>query len=234
MCLRKLCLYAMLATMLSGAAGKRLNRQVFDRPALPVQFLPVQLHPVQSKNARNLGVGKLLVASRNIGDPQFAKSVILLVRYDDKGALGLMLNRRTEIPISRALEGVKGAKERTDTVYLGGPVETPDVFALFRSSGKVEGAEPVFDGVYWITSKELFEQTMSSRPEPGVFHVYLGYAGWTPVQLQKEVELGVWFIFPGEASVVFNADPGGLWQGMIRKTELEMARRGWVGDWVGQ
>ena len=241
MSLRKLCFYAILATMLTFAAAEKLNRHVkeFDVPEVDTwadgpplaasfrvesQVPPADFLPVQSQNAKSLGVGKLLVASRNLGDPLFAKTVILLVRYDAQGVLGLFLNRRTAIPLSRALESMKAAKNRSDPVYLGGPVETPAVFGLFQSAAKIEGAEHIFDGVYLITSKPLFEQTLTARPDAGVFHVYLGYAGWTQEQLKKEVELGAWFIFPAEASTVFKADPDSLWREMIRKTELQLAR----------
>lgn len=241
MSLRKLSFYAMLATMFAFAAAAKLNRHLQElevpemdtwekSPSLAGSFRlksetpPADFIPVQSKNATSLRAGKLLVASRNLGDPYFAKTVILLVRYNDEGVLGLILNRRTDIPISRALEGMKAAKDRSDPVYLGGPVETAQAFALFQSPAKIEGAEPIFDGVYLVSSKPLFERTFSARPAPGVFHVYLGYAAWTQDQLQKEVALGAWFIFPGEASTVFNADPESVWLEMIRKTELELVR----------
>jgi putative AlgH/UPF0301 family transcriptional regulator len=236
----KLYFYVTLATLLIFAAAEELNRhlkesappemdRLADGPALAAGFPaknqtpPGDLHRVQFKNAKSLGLGKVLVASRNLGDPHFVKTVILLVQYDAKGVLGLMLNRRTNIPISRALEGVKAAKDRSDPVYIGGPVETPAVFALLQSPAKIEGAEPIFDHVYFIAAKPLFEQTISARPAPDVFHIYLGYAGWTQEQLQKEVELGAWFVFPPETNAVFNSDPDSLWQEMIHKTELEMA-----------
>jgi putative AlgH/UPF0301 family transcriptional regulator len=74
-----------------------------------------------------------------------------------------------------------------------------------------------------VSSKTLFEQTISARPDPSVFHVYLGYAGWNQDQLRKEVELGSWFIFPADTETVFNADPDSLWSQMIQKTELKLA-----------
>lgn len=248
---RNLCFYALLAAGLASAAVGRLSPHLVQadvpqtsecRNNLPsaAQFaaesetLRADFLPVQSRNADNLGAGKLLVASRNLGDPQFAKTVILLVRYDAQGVLGLMLNRRTHVPLSRALESLKAAKNRSDPVYLGGPVQMPAVFALFKPQAKLEGAEHVFDGVYLITAKPLFEQTISARPDPGVFHVYLGYAGWSQPQLQQEVQLGAWFIFPAEASTVFNADPDSLWLEMIRKTEMQFARneaRDRIGIW---
>jgi putative AlgH/UPF0301 family transcriptional regulator len=207
---------------LAASGGKdELQAAVF----LPVQsFLPVHCFlPVQSRNPKSLGNGKLLVASRSLGDPHFAKTVVLLVRFDAQGVVGLILNRRTDVPISRALENLKAAKGRSDQVYLGGPVGVPGVFALLESPSKIDGAEHVFGGIYLISAKAVFEKTMSARPNPDVFHVYLGYAGWTEDQLRKEVELGAWFIFPAETSTVFNSDPDSLWPRMIEKTELNMA-----------
>ena len=67
---------------------------------------------------------------------------------------------------------------------------------------------------------------MSTRPDPSVFHVYLGYAGWTKDQLRREVALGAWFVFPADASTVFNSDPNTLWPQMIRKTDQKFARSG--------
>jgi putative AlgH/UPF0301 family transcriptional regulator len=188
------------------------------------EILPTIFLPFQSRNADALAVGKLLVASRDLTDPNFAQTVILLVHYDAQGVLGLVLNRRTHVPLSRVLQDLKAAKDRSDPVYLGGPVDTPSVFALFQSSAKIEGAERIFDGIYLISAKNVFEQAIGTRPDPGVFHVYLGYAGWNQDQLRKEVELGAWFIFPAETSTVFNSDPDSLWTQMIRKTELKLAR----------
>jgi putative AlgH/UPF0301 family transcriptional regulator len=97
------------------------------------------------------------------------------------------------------------------------------VTALLKSPDKVEGAEHIFGGVYLITTKTLLEQTLAGRPDPQVFHVYLGYAGWANIQLRKEVELGAWFIFPADTDAVFNPDPGSLWSQMIRKTQQKLA-----------
>jgi putative AlgH/UPF0301 family transcriptional regulator len=179
--------------------------------------------PVQSKNPENLGIGKLLVASRDLADPIFAKTVVLLVHYDAESVVGLMVNRRSDVPLSRVFEQLKAAKTRSDLVYLGGPVEISAVFALLRSRAKLKTAERILGDIYLISTKSVFEKTLSARADPGVFHVYLGYAGWTPDQLRKEVEVGAWFIFQGDAQTVFNSDPDNLWAQMIRKTELRMA-----------
>ncbi len=177
-------------------------------------------------DSTDLGVGRLLVASRNLGDPNFAETVVLLVRYDADGVVGLVLNRRTDIPLSEALEGMPAAKDLSDPVYLGGPVDRRAVFALLRSQAKVEGADHVFDGVHLIHSQPLFDKTLSARPDPGALHVYVGYAGWSDAQLRAEVALGSWFILPADAKTVFDSDPDTLWPRMIHRTELQVAAAG--------
>jgi len=190
------------------------------------ELLPALFLPIQSKNPQDLGVGKLLVASRELADPIFAKTVVLLVHYDTEGVAGLILNRRTEVPLSRVLDGLKAAQQRSDPIYLGGPVETPAVFALLQSPAKVEGAQHIFGAVYLISTKTLFEQTISTRVDSSRFHVYLGSAGWTNDQLRKEVEAGAWFIFQADVGTVFDSDPDSLWSKMIQKTELKLAGNG--------
>jgi putative AlgH/UPF0301 family transcriptional regulator len=235
MSLCKLCFFTVLATIIAFVAVGRFNVQIKgfeDRSNWVKAFRaeneirPTVFLPVQSKNVRDLGAGKLLVASRGLADPFFAKTVVLLVHYDAEGVVGLILNRRTDVPLSRVLEELKAAKHLSDPVYLGGPVETAAVFALLQSREKVEGAQHIFGAVYLISTKTLFEQTISSRPDPSGFHVYLGSAGWTNDQLRKEVELGAWFIFPADAETVFDSDPDSLWSQMIQKTELKVAGSG--------
>ena len=178
----------------------------------------------QTKNTNDLGAAKLLVASRDLADPSFVKTVILLVHDEGDKVLGLILNRRTDIQLSAALPALKAAKGRGDRMYSGGPVDATTVFAMIESPGKVEGAPRVFDDVYLILTRALLEQNIAARRDPGVFHIYLGYAGWTSDQLKREVELGAWFVFPADAATIFDTDPDTLWSRMIRKTEQKMAR----------
>jgi putative AlgH/UPF0301 family transcriptional regulator len=172
----------------------------------------------------DLAVGKMLVASRDLGDPNFAKAVILLVRFDeDKGAVGLTINKRTDIPISRAFQDLKEAKGRTDPIYIGGPVELNTVMALLKTGSKPDGASRVFGDVYLISDKDLLTQALASKAEAAEFHAYVGYAGWGPGQLEHEVELGAWHIMPASAAMVFHADPDALWERLIKQTELQIA-----------
>ena len=227
MSLAKLGFFAVLATIVAQAPQIANNLDVPNRVAASyatTQISSAIPFPVQSENPELLGVGKTLVASRSLGDPNFAQTVILLVQYDAGGVVGLILNRRTELPLSRVLGDYKAAKDRSDTVYFGGPVDSQQIWALCKSPAKLDGATQICHGVYQIATKAQLEQTLTDRAAAKALHVYLGYAGWQADQLRKEMELGAWFVFPGDAETVFNSDPDFLWPQMIRKTELQMAR----------
>jgi putative transcriptional regulator len=176
--------------------------------------------PAQSVRPEDLGGGKVLVATKDLRDPNFAKTVILLVRYDDEGVVGLVINHRSTVPLSRLFEDLK---DQTGPVYVGGPVETKSVLALLRSRVKPADAERVLADVSLIASENLLQKTLSSGGEPDNVRVYLGYAGWTVPQLENEVEQGAWFIFPGAASLVFDSNPDSLWSRLIRRTEERIA-----------
>lgn len=181
--LRALRLFEVLAVLVGLLAVGSFNNRVEDFDRFPSNAQPrgsapaAVLLPVQFRDPTGLGLGKVLVASRDLDDPRFAETVILLVRYDAQGAVGLVLNRRTKFQISQVLNDLKGAKGCSDPVYLGGPLEPRLTFGLFQSTAKIEGAENVFGGVYLITAKTIFEQTLSTRPNAGFFRAYLGYAG---------------------------------------------------------
>ncbi len=179
---------------------------------------------IVTAQTKDLDAAPLLVASRDLTDPNFAKTVILIVHHDGDGVVGLILNRRTDVPLSKVFEGMETARQRTDPVFLGGPVDGAAVFALVRSTFKVEGAEHVFGDVYLIVAKGVLEQTIAEKPDKDNFHVFMGYAGWTHDQLRKEVELGAWSILQADTGPVFDSNPESLWLRMIRKTEQKRAQ----------
>jgi putative transcriptional regulator len=179
----------------------------------------------QSTRESDLGIGKILVASRDLSDPAFAESVILLVRYDETGTVGLMINHPTGMPISHALRDLKLGEDRSDPVYRGGPVEPISVLALLRSRVQPDGAAPVFGDVYMVSTKVVLEKTLAKDPAPDEFRVYLGYCGWTRSQLENEVRTGAWQIFNRSAEMVFDSDAKSLWHRLIDRAEQHVASR---------
>jgi putative transcriptional regulator len=173
--------------------------------------------------AEDLGAGKLLVAARGMPDPSFAETVILLISYDGDGAAGLILNRKTDVRVSRALRELKEAEGVSNPVFIGGPVELQSVLALLRSPSTPEDARNIVGDVYLIRSQKLLQETLKSKADSGRFRVYLGYAGWGPGQLEREMRAGGWHVLKEPANTVFDADPGTLWMRLISKTESQIA-----------
>ncbi len=173
---------------------------------------------------KDLAQGRFLVASRELMDPNFGQTVVLLIRYGEEGAAGLVVNRRTKIPLSRVFEDLKGGKRPSDPAYLGGPVGITGVLGLLRSPDKPKEADLVVGDVSVTSSKALLEKKVSAGEPSSAFRVYLGYAGWGKGQLEREVRIGAWHIFRGGAELVFDDNPGSLWQRMIQRAETRIAR----------
>lgn len=180
----------------------------------------------QSNRAEDLAVGKLLVTPRGAPDPLFAQSVILLVRYNESGALGLMVNRRSTVPISRALRELNGAAAHSDPVFIGGPVELNTVFALTRTPRKPEGATPVFGNIYFIAGKTALEKALTGSFDSSALRIYVGYCGWGPHQLENEVNHRAWYIFNRSEDLTFDAEPESLWSKLIGEAE---GLKAWLG-----
>jgi putative transcriptional regulator len=177
----------------------------------------------QSTRVEDLGVGKLLVARRDAPDPIFAETVILLVRYQRSGTVGLVINRRTKVAIAKTLKELNGAKRRSEPVYLGGPVETDSVLALLHANVMPEGPVHVSGKVYLVTAKSLLEKTLAGGARATELRVYLGYCGWSNGQLEREVRQGVWDVFSSNADLAFDPEPNTLWTRLIAREEQNIA-----------
>jgi putative transcriptional regulator len=178
----------------------------------------------QSKRPEDLAVGKILVTPHDAPDPLFAESVIVLVQYSGTGALGLMINKRTTVPISRALEGIAGASKHSEPVFVGGPVQLDTLFALARAAVRPEGAAEVFGNIHFISAKAALEKSLEGAPDPSALRVYAGYCGWGPHQLENEMRLGGWFIFDRSEDLTFDPNPATLWTRLEKKTGGTLVR----------
>ncbi|HZU24693.1 MAG TPA: YqgE/AlgH family protein [Bryobacteraceae bacterium] len=170
----------------------------------------------------DLGAGKLLIAKPELGDPNFAHTVILIVDYDrDKGTSGLILNRRTDVALSKLFPDTKTAS--SDPVFQGGPVEETAAQALLRSATKLDNATRLFGSVYVSGSKELIEKTVAAAPPASEFRLYVGYGGWGPGQLEHEIALGAWDVLNGRSNIVFDDDPDSLWDRLEKLAHARIA-----------
>jgi putative transcriptional regulator len=138
--------------------------------------------------------------------------------------MGIILNRRTQVPASRVFEDWKEAKGHSEPVFLGGPVERMGALALLRSRASLDKAHRVLGDVHATSDQRLLGKQLAAGAPPERFRIYLGYAGWAPDQLDNEIDLGAWHVFPGTPDLVFDREPETLWDRLIRKTDMRIAR----------
>jgi putative transcriptional regulator len=174
-----------------------------------------------SKSSIRPARGRFLVANRSLRDPTFSETVVLLVDYDQNGALGVVVNRPTDVPLTVALPEVEELNKRKDLVFLGGPVARDRMVILLRAAAAPPQSVLVFDQVYATGSLSALRQSIG---EGESVRAYAGYAGWGPGQLDAEVERGDWLIGPADSKAIFDDPPSGLWTRFIER---------FSGDWAG-
>lgn len=172
--------------------------------------------------------GRLLVATPLLGDPNFRRSVVLVVEHElSEGTLGVVLNRPTEIPVGRVLEQWTDLVTDPSVVFRGGPVQPESALALALIPGTDEPLGwRALDGAPALARLGLLDLDTPPRLlEPAIkdLRVYAGYAGWSPGQLQSEIDDGAWVVLPAEPGDVFAADPDQLWRQVLRRQEGETA-----------
>jgi putative transcriptional regulator len=155
--------------------------------------------------------GHFLVASPHLADTNFYKGVVLLIKHDDEGAFGLILNRPMESTVAEVWKLV--GKEDLDCpqpIFLGGPVSGPLV-ALHRLKAAAEAE--VLPGVYFAAHKDKLQKLVRQTTKP--YRFFTGYAGWAGGQLEEELTAGGWLTTKANKTVVFKSADD-LWEQVTR------------------
>lgn len=181
------------------------------------------LVPPGPGRGNTLDAGVFLVAGRDLDDPNFSRTVVLLIRYGQDGAMGVVVNRRSGVRLAQLLPDMDGLAGRDDAVYIGGPVERHRITLLIRSPEPPQLSQDVFDDVYVSGSTLTLQALIDDADRRVDFHAYAGYAGWAPGQLDREVERGDWILVGGDAQTVFETEPEEIWPRLIRSA---------AGTWV--
>lgn len=167
--------------------------------------------PSPDRDPARLRPGLFLYAAPGIADSRFAESVVLLIRHGPEGSMGLVVNRRTEMPLREALGSVEEARGSDLRVYWGGPVQPEAILALVRAPSPSPGAQTVLPEVHLTGDLADVRAALSGQDSAGRLRVYTGYAGWTAGQLPVEVRAGVWVLDKADAASVFAPDPAKVW-----------------------
>jgi putative transcriptional regulator len=157
--------------------------------------------------------GTLLVASPELADPTYARAVVLVLRHDDEGTIGVVLNRPTNlVPATIFPELTDSIGGYTGHLFRGGPIAATRLLYIVRglAAATVNGPE-VLDKVFLSIDDESLPDMTRLADGTNDLRLYAGHAAWVPGQLQSEVNAGGWQVLPGTAELVFHADPGSLW-----------------------
>ena len=143
--------------------------------------------------------GQLLISSPRLRDPNFFKTVVLIVKDEAEGALGVILNRPLEVTVADACgEQLDIASELNIPIHQGGPCEGP---LTVLHANPAAGGEEVVEGVRFCMDREDIEWLMAHNTGPIKF--FAGYSGWGEGQLDAEIEQGAWLLTPATADHVF-------------------------------
>lgn len=167
--------------------------------------------------------GKLLVAAPRLLDPNFARSVVLVLAHGDQGAVGLVLNRPTLTLVSSPLPEWEELASAPPVVFVGGPVSEGSICLA-----QVKPQVPVPEDGYLPLHGSLGTVDLEADPafvSPWVekLRIFAGYGGWAPGQLEDEIEEGAWWVLDPTDDDVFSADPGGLWKRVLRRQGGKLA-----------
>lgn len=160
--------------------------------------------------------GRLLVATPTVGDPNFAETVILMLEHSEEGAMGVVLNRPSEIHVAEHLPGWTAVVVSPPVVFRGGPVAPNAALCLARVDAQMPdgGWHPLVGRVGTV---DLSQDPGQAVPAVAEVRIFAGYAGWAPLQLEAEIADGGWFVVDADPSDALSPDPEDLWREVLRR-----------------
>ncbi|MCL6551104.1 MAG: YqgE/AlgH family protein [Acidothermus cellulolyticus] len=181
-----------------------------------------RLRPRHDEDMETSLAGRLLVAAPTLEDPNFARTVVLLLDHDEDGAFGVVLNRPSSVPAREAVPQWADIVSAPGVVHLGGPVTPEAVVCLGRVRAGVPAAGWIpLVGPFGAVDPEA-EPDMIADALDGL-RLFAGYAGWAPGQLETELRLGGWLVCRAEPDDAFSPEPQTLWSRVLRRQGGELA-----------
>ena len=169
--------------------------------------------------------GQLLIAAPTMSDPRFAHTVILMVRHDQTGAFGIVINRpvgeRSIAVLLEAAGDIHPDVEGSVRVFAGGPVQTELGFVV-HSADYHRGETVDVDGRVAMTASREILRDIGHNQGPAKSLFAFGYAGWGPGQLEGEMARHNWFTAPEEPKLIFDDDRDNLWEETMARRTREL------------
>ena len=165
--------------------------------------------------------GSLLISEPFLLDSYFKRAVVLLSEHDDKGTLGFILNKPTDVRLNDAVEDFP---DFDAPLYFGGPVETDTLFYIHTLGEKLKGAKPIVAGIWWGGDYDQLKFLIDTHQvRPDQIRFYAGYSGWEPKQLEGELKEKAWLVSNANKTFTFFDNPKVLWSQVLRSMGNEYA-----------
>jgi putative transcriptional regulator len=158
--------------------------------------------------------GQLLIAGPSLLDPNFWRTVVLVVEHSDEGALGLVLNRPSETTVGEVAAQLDELLDPSESLYIGGPVQPSGVIVLAEFEDAGDAALIAFGDVGVLAADVSLEQ---DRVGVRNGRAFAGHAGWGPGQLDSELERGDWILEPARLGDAFSGEPDELWGNVLTR-----------------
>lgn len=171
-----------------------------------------------------VGPGTFLIASPVLSDPNFARSVVLLCEHNERGSMGLVVNRPTDAKLVDVVSGISVPLPPEERVYYGGPVQPEALLVLHRVAKSITGEQAIAAGMaLGGDMQELIQLMVDPREPEDRVRVYAGYAGWGAGQLESELLQGGWITCSADARFVFDIESSEVWAEVLRSLGSEYA-----------
>lgn len=157
----------------------------------------------------------LLVASKQMPDPRFQKTVLLITRHGNTGPIGVILNRPEDITLDKMFPAYPATKQFS--LFYGGPVYPKQVSYLVRGGETVKGALTISKDIYLAYDMPVLDELLSGKLSYKNLRVMHGLASWAPGQLEYEISQGGWYIMPFDEAVIFDRPPAEMWREMYNR-----------------
>lgn len=163
--------------------------------------------------------GMFLVSARKLRDRHFRKTVIYILRHNQNGTLGLIINKPGALPLSRALDNLDFEYAGKHHLFYGGPVETSVITMLTENLSALPLMEHIDGDIYFSNRRIVMERLLKEKKPANKLHFFHGHAGWISGQLDQELSRGDWHLIDGNPRSIFSSEIRTLWQRLIRKLE---------------
>jgi len=160
--------------------------------------------------------GRILVSEPLLQDAYFSRSVVLLIEHSEKeGTVGVMLNKPLEVTFNQV---IKNSPILNAGMYLGGPVETGNIYFLHTLGEVIEDSIEINPGLFWGGDIEQVNELIKLNViNSSNIRFFVGYSGWEPNQLDKELKKNSWAVVNAQANEIWKLRPNELWSAMVGK-----------------